>query len=259
MLLTIDAGNTNVVFAVYDDGAQRGKWRIASDSRRTADEYAVWLNQLMAMAGLGFDDVSAAILASVVPAVTFNLKRLCRDQLKCEPTVIGDAGVDLGIEVLIENPREIGADRVVNAVAAQLDHRPPLIVIDFGTATTFDVVDANGNYVGGAIAPGIYGSIEALHGAAALLPKIDVARPDRLIGRSTVTAMQSGVFWGYIGMIEGMVHRIKQEFGATTRMAVIATGGLAAQFAEATDVIEAIDSELTLRGLLQIHKRNRTA
>lgn len=255
MLLTIDAGNTNVVFAVYESGVQRGKWRISTDGRRTSDQYAVWLIQLMSMTGLRREDITEAIFASVVPAVSFNLLRLCRDIFGCEPMVVGQPGVDLGIRVLLDNPGEVGADRLVNAIAAQVTHRPPLIVIDFGTATTFDVIDAGGNYCGGAIAPGIYLSIEALHNAAALLPKVDVVQTDRVIGTSTATAMQSGVFWGYIGLIEGLVGHIKQEYGAP--MTVVATGGLAGLFSQATDMIDDIDGELTLRGLLLIHERNR--
>lgn len=257
MLLAIDAGNTNVVFAVYDGERQVAKWRISNSGRRTSDEYAVWLIQLMHLAGLHRNDITDAVFASVVPAVTFNLLRLCREFFHCEPLVVGQPGVDLGIRVRLDNPEEVGADRLVNAIAAQRLHRPPLIVIDFGTATTFDVIDGNGDYRGGAIAPGIYMSIEALHNAAALLPKIDVVKTDKVIGTSTVSAMQSGVFWGYIGMIEGMVARIKQEFG--TAMTVIATGGLAGLFSRATDIIDDTDGELTLRGLVYIHASNRTA
>jgi type III pantothenate kinase len=257
MLLAIDAGNTNVVFAVYEGERQVAKWRISTDGRRTSDEYAVWLIQLMHLVGLHRNDIDGAVFASVVPAVTFNLLRLCREVFHCDPMVVGQPGVDLGIRVRLDNPEEVGADRLVNAIAAQRLHRPPLIVIDFGTATTFDVIDENGDYRGGAIAPGIYMSIEALHNAAALLPKIDVVKTDKVIGTSTIGAMQSGVFWGYIGMIEGMVGRIKQEFGAA--MTVIATGGLAGLFSRATDIIDDTDGELTLRGLVHIHESNRTA
>ena len=257
MLLTIDAGNTNVVFAVFDGERPVGRWRIATDSRRTSDEYAVWLMQLMATIGLKPEHITGAIFASVVPAVSFNLNRLCRECFGCEPMVVGSPTVDLGLEVLLDNPGEAGADRLVNAIEAAATYGPPLIVIDFGTATTFDVVDANGNHVGGVICPGIYLSIEALHNAAALLPKIDVVKTEKVIGTSTGRAMQSGIFWGYIGMIEGLVERIKQEFGAPMR--VIGTGGLAGLFSAATDVIDDTDGELTLRGLRRIYQRNQPA
>jgi type III pantothenate kinase len=257
MLLTIDAGNTNVVFAVFDGERQVGKWRISTDGRRTSDEYAVWLMQLMTTVGLTPVDITDAIFASVVPAVSFNLTRLCRERFGCEPLVVGAPNVELGLKVFLDNPGEVGADRLVNAIGATATQDPPLIVIDFGTATTFDVVDGDGNYRGGVICPGIYLSIEALHNAAALLPKIDVVKTEKVIGTATGPAMQSGVFWGYIGMIEGVVGRIKQEFGAP--MTVIGTGGLAGLFSEATDVIDDTDGELTLRGLRRIYKRNRPA
>jgi len=257
MLLAIDAGNTNIVFALYDGDHQRGVWRCATDCKRTADEYAVWLTQLMALKGVTPDDVTAAILASVVPGATFNLKRLCLDHFGCQPMEVGAPGVTLGAASRINRPWEVGADRLVNAVAAAAYYTAPLIVIDFGTATTFDVVDPDGNYCGGAIAPGINLSLEALHMAAAKLPRVDIIQPGQVIGHDTVSCMQSGVFWGYIGLIEGLVARIKAEFGQP--MAVIATGGLAALFAQATPVIEQIDTELTLRGLLLIYQRNRTS
>lgn len=255
MLLAIDVGNTNVVFAVYDGEKRRGTWRIASDPRRTADEYAVWLLQLMTMAGLKQEDVTDAIYASVVPAASFHIARLCTHHFDCTPMEVGSPEVDLGIEVLMDSPGEVGADRLVNAIAAAQAHKPPLIVIDFGTATTFDFVDADGNYCGGIIAPGINLSMDALHRAAAKLPRVEVMKPDRIIGKSTTHGMQSGVFWGYVGLIEGLVSRAKQEFGAP--MTVVATGGLAGQFADATDAIEAIDGELTMRGLRLIHDRNK--
>ena len=255
MLLTIDAGNTNIVFAVHEAGEQCGKWRIATSGWRTSDEYAVWLFQLMSLQGRRPDAVENAIIASVVPSATVNLLRLCREHFECEPLVVGSADVDLDIRVLLDNPEEIGADRLVNAIEGRETYGAPLVVIDFGTATTFDVVNERGDYCGGAIAPGIYLSIEALHNAAALLPKIDVVKPGRVIGRSTATAMQSGVFSGYISMIEGMVARVKQEQGQA--MSVIATGGLAGLFSEATDVIDGIDSELTIRGLVRIFEHNR--
>ena len=254
MLLTIDSGNTNIVFAVYDGDARRGEWRSSSDAKRTADEYSVWLNQLMALDGLGTDDIDDAIIANVVPETQFSLKTLCRKYFGCDPLIVGEPGVDLGIEILVEVPDEVGADRLVNAVAAHRRYGGPLIIIDFGTATTFDVVDENGNYFGGVIAPGINLSLDALHSAAAQLPRVAVERPERVIGKHTVPAMMSGIYWGYIGLIEGLVARIIDEFG--TPMKVVATGGLAPLFAKGTEAIETLDLELTLRGLAEIHQRN---
>jgi type III pantothenate kinase len=257
MLLAIDSGNTNTVFAVFDEeGNVRGEWRSSTNANRTADEYAVWLQQLMSFEELNPKQIKNAIVATVVPAMLFNLKTLCRKYFKVDPLVVGDAEVDLGIQVFLDRPEEVGADRLVNAIAAHEVYKGPLIVIDFGTATTFDVVDEDGNYCGGAIAPGINLSLEALHMAAAKLPRVAIGKPDKAIGKGTTTAMQSGIFWGYIGMIEGLTQRMKEEFGS--EMTIIATGGLATLFAEATHVIQYSDSDLTLRGLLAIYKRNQT-
>ncbi|HSV28141.1 MAG TPA: type III pantothenate kinase, partial [Candidatus Omnitrophota bacterium] len=221
MLLAIDSGNTNIVFAVFDGEQVRGEWRASTDTDRTADELGVWLMQLLTIEGLKREDITACIIASVVPAMVFGLKTLCRRYFACEPVVVGDDGVVLGINVLLDRPEEVGADRLVNAVAAHGSYKGPLIVIDFGTATTFDVVDRDGNYCGGAIAPGINLSLEALHMAAAKLPRVAIGRPKQVIGKATVPAMQSGIFWGYVGMIEGLVTRIREEYGAP--MQVVAT------------------------------------
>ena len=254
MLLAIDSGNTNIVFAVYDGDERRGEWRSSSDAKRTADEYGVWLNQLMGLDGLKTQDIDAGIIANVVPETLFSLKTLCRKYFACDPLIVGEKEVELGIDILVDTPDEVGADRLVNAVAAHHRFGGPLIIIDFGTATTFDVVDEDGNYFGGVIAPGINLSLDALHAAAAQLPSVAVQRPERVIGKQTVSAMMSGVYWGYIGLIEGLVARIGAEFGAP--MKVVATGGLAPLFAEGTDVIEELDLALTLRGLAEIHRRN---
>ncbi|SCA55003.1 Type III pantothenate kinase [Candidatus Terasakiella magnetica] len=256
MLLAIDSGNTNTVFSVFDDdGKVRGEWRSSTNANRTADEFAVWLSQLMSFEGINAKDIDAAIIATVVPAMLFNLQSLCRKYYKIEPIVVGDPNVDLGIEIYLDRPEEVGADRLVNAIAAHDVYDGPLIVIDFGTATTFDVVDIDGNYCGGAIAPGINLSLEALHMHAAKLPRVAIGRPEKAIGKGTTTAMQSGIFWGYIGMIEGLTQRMKDEFGS--EMTVIATGGLSALFAKSTSVIQYSDPDLTLRGLLTIYKRNQ--
>ncbi|HSK39237.1 MAG TPA: type III pantothenate kinase [Arenibaculum sp.] len=259
MLLAIDAGNTNVVFAIYDGDAKRGLWRIATDSRRTADEYAVWLTSLMAMKGLRTVDVDAAIISSVVPAATLDLTGLCIEHFGCTPMRIGDASVDLGIEIRIDNPREAGADRLVNSVAAVALYGAPLIVVDIGTGTTFDVVDAEGGFCGGIIAPGPQLALDALHRVAAQLPKVEISRPEHVIGRGTVAAMQSGMFWGYTSMIEGLLTRIAAELSptGTPAVTVIATGGPSSVFAEASPMIHHVDHELTMRGLLLVHKRNR--
>ena len=255
MLLAIDSGNTNIVFALFDGDQIRGEWRSSTNTERTADEFGVWLTQLMAMEGIDRKQVEACIIASVVPAVMFTLKNLCRRYFGREALVVGEEGVNLGLKVLLDRPEEVGADRLVNAVAAHQFYKGPLIVIDFGTATTFDVVDAMGNYCGGCIAPGINLSLEALHAAAAKLPRVAIGRPKSVIGKATVPAMRSGIYWGYVGLIEGLVSRIQAEFGE--KMLVVATGGLAPLFTEATNVIDNLQSDLTLRGLLEIYRRNQ--
>ena len=258
MLLTIDSGNTNIVFAIFDDdGAIRGQWRAATNANRTADELSVWLGQLMARDGIDVAMIDGAIIATVVPANLHSLKTLCRDFFGCDPLVVGAPDVKPGIGVLIDNPTEVGADRLCNAVAAHRTYEGPLLILDFGTATTFDVVDGEGNYRGGVIYPGINLSLEALHMGAAQLPRVAIDRPQKVIGTSTVSAMRSGIFWGHVSMIEGMVARISQEFGASFK--VIATGGLAPLFVDATDAIDASDLDLTLRGLRAIYLTNRPA
>ena len=253
MLLVVDAGNTNIVFAIHDGTSWRGSWRIATEAQRTSDEYAVWLLTLLTHCGLKREVVSRAVIGTVVPAALYHLRRLCRDWFDVEP-LIARSSLDWGFEIRMDNPEEVGADRLLNALAAHRTYQGPLVVIDFGTATTFDVVAADGAYIGGIIAPGINLSIEALHRAAARLPRIGIGRPQSVIGRSTVPAMQSGIYWGYIGMIEGLVGRIQTEFGA--RLKVIATGGLAPLLAEGTTVIERIDPEITLNGLRMLADRN---
>lgn len=257
MLLAIDSGNTNVVFAVFGaDGTVMGEWRSSTAANRTADEFGVWLLRVMELQGLKPTDVTAATIATVVPANLHALSQLCEKYFSAPPLIVGEPAVDLGIGIKMDTPTEVGADRLVNAVAAVERYGGPLICVDFGTATTFDVIDGDGDYAGGAIAPGINLSLEALHAAAAKLPRVAVERPASVIGTNTVSAMQSGIYWGYVAMIEGMVARIQDEFGAP--MKIIATGGLAGMFAKATDVIEVNDKDLTLRGLYAIFKRNET-
>lgn len=257
MLLAIEQGNTNTMFAVHDGETWIAQWRAATDSTRTADEYAVWLSQLLSMGGLQFDIVDACIISSVVPQSIFNLRNLARRYMHVEPLVIGE-NAELGIQVRIDKPSEAGADRLVNAIGAHVAYAGDLIVIDSGTATTLDVISGDGAFEGGVIAPGINLSMEALHAAAAKLPRVAIQRPrgNTVIGKDTVSAMQSGVFWGYIAMIEGMVARIKAEWNGP--MTVIGTGGVASLFNGATTVIDHFDPDLTIRGMLEIHRRNTT-
>ena len=256
MLLAIDAGNTNTVFAVFaPEGRLLGEWRASTDVNRTADETGIWLSQLMGMAKLERSMITAVIIASVVPATLFSLRALCRRYFDCQPLVIGAPDVNIGIRVLVERPEEVGADRLVNAVAAFQEYGGPQIVVDFGTATTFDVIDGEGSYLGGTIAPGINLSLAALHQAAAQLPRVAIGRPERVIGRTTVQAMRSGIFWGYVSLIEGMVARIRGELGVPA--GVISTGGLAPLFIECCPVLDRSDPDLTLKGLLEIYRRNQ--
>src|SRR5579875_2015704 len=253
MLLAIEQGNTNTLFALHDGAEWIVQWRTATDSQRTADEYAVWLHQLLSMQDMRLGEIDGCIISSVVPQSIFNLRNLARRYLKVEPLVVGE-NVELGIAVRIEKPSEAGADRLVNAIGGFVKYGGPLILIDSGTATTFDVVGEDGGFEGGVISPGINLSMQALHAAAARLPRVAIARPPHVIGRGTVEAMQSGVFWGYIALIEGLIDRIRAEYGQPMR--AIATGGVASLFEGATEKMDAFDPELTLRGLLEIVRRN---
>jgi type III pantothenate kinase len=254
MLLAINANNTNTGFAVWDGDRLIGMWRAATDARRTADEYVVWLDHLLGLQNLSRQQIDGTIIASVVPEANFNLRRLCRHYCGSDPLMVGDPGVELGARALVDRPEEVGADRLCNTVGGHDRYARALVVVDFGTTTNFDVVDADGNYRGGIIAPGINLSNQALHLAAAKLPSVPIGRPERVIGTSTVACMQSGIFWGYVGLIEGLVDRVKREFAAP--MIVVATGGLAPLFEGATDVIDKVDPDLTLWGLYLIYRRN---
>lgn len=253
MLLVVDVGNTNTVFAVFSGEKLTGTWRISSVRDRTADEYALALSELLALGGIELKKISGIIISSVVPQTIFPLKMFSRKYLAMEPLVVGD-GVKLPIKVKIDRPTEVGADRLVNAVAAFEKYASPAVILDFGTATTFDVIGANGDYMGGVIAPGINLSIDALHRAAAKLPEIAVERPLKVIGTNTVAAMQSGVYWGYVGLIEGIVAKIRAEHKKP--MKVIATGGLSPLFAKATTVIDALEPDLTIHGLKILYGLN---
>ena len=254
MLLAVDAGNTNIVFSVFDGDEAVGEWRCSNNANRTADELGVWICSLLNMQGLTAAAITEAIIATVVPAGLFNLKTLCRKYFNAEPLIVGSPDLDLGIAVKIDKPDEVGADRLVNAVAAHKAYAGALIVIDFGTATTFDVVGQDGSYLGGAIAPGINLSLSALHAAAAKLPRVSLGRPEHVIGKSTVEAMRSGIFWGYVGLIEGLVQRLSDSLPEEP-VTVIATGGLASVFAPVTDAIDHLDQGLTMKGLCFIHRR----
>lgn len=256
MLLAIDVGNTNTVFSVYDGEKFRSEWRCNTESVRTADQYFVWLNQLMQHEHLRPADIAEVVISNVAPATLFNLRVLCDRYFHTRPLVVGKAGCALPVEVRVDNPAEVGADRLVNTVAAFRTYGPNLVVVDFGTATTFDVVAEDGAYIGGVIAPGINLSLEALKTAAAHLPHIDVTMPPAVIGTNTINCMQSGIFWGYVGLIEGLVTRIAAERGR--KMTVIGTGGLAPLIARGTQMIQHVDTELTMRGLVMIHEYNKT-
>ncbi|MFZ4540469.1 MAG: type III pantothenate kinase [Rickettsiales bacterium] len=253
MLLAIDIGNTNLVFALFAGDEVRAQWRIRTDAHRSADEYAVWLFALMARAGIAEKEVKFVILSSVVPDANFSVKCFVRNYLHCEPQLITTGQMDVGMPILLDNPKELGADRLINAYAAWSEFKQALIVIDFGTATTFDVVSGKGEYLGGVIAPGINLSLEALQKAAAKLHGIAIVHPDKVVGSNTTSAMQSGIFYGYAGLIEGIVSRIKAERSEDIK--VIATGGLAPLYSEATTVIDKVDTDLTIRGLRLIHER----
>ena len=256
MLLAIDAGNTNLVFALVEDGVIRARWRIATDPRRTADEYAVWLHQLLALEGFSKDDVEAVIIGTVVPRATHNLRVLADKYFGVAPLVAGEAPVEWGIALDVEEPRSVGADRALNAIAGHALYEGDLIVIDFGTATTFDVVDYSGAYKGGIIAPGINLSLDALVGAAARLPRVAIEAPDGLsvIGRTTEDQMHIGIYWGYVAMMEGLVARMKAEIGRPVQ--VVATGGLATLFDRHTDLFDAIEGDLTIQGLAMLYARS---
>ncbi|HEU0222537.1 MAG TPA: type III pantothenate kinase [Paracoccaceae bacterium] len=255
MLLAIDVGNTNTVFALHGGNGFAGQWRCATHHQRTADEYFVWLKSLMEHGGASAASISAVIVSSVVPRVLFNLRTLAQHYFNARALVVGRDGCELGVEVRVDPGTQVGADRLVNTVGAFDRYGGDLIVVDFGTATTFDVVAHDGAYEGGVIAPGINLSLEALHMAAAALPHIDVAVPAKVVGTNTVACMQSGIFWGYVGLIEGICARVAEE--RDRPMKVIATGGLSTLFARGTEVIDVIDDDLTMHGLVRIHALNK--
>ena len=259
MLLAIDAGNTNVVFALVDGGEIKARWRIATDPRRTGDEYAVWLHQLLELEAYSKADVTAAIIGTVVPRATHNLQVLASKYFRVEALIAGEGRAAWPIALDVDEPQNVGADRALNAIAAHEKYPGDLIVIDFGTATTFDIVDYEGAYKGGIIAPGINLSLDALVSAAAKLPRIAIEVPDdkSVIGRTTESQMLTGIYWGYVAMMEGLVARLKREIGRPVK--VIATGGLAALFDKQTDLFDAVEPDLTIRGLSLLHQKVASA
>ena len=249
MLLAIDAGNTNVVFALVEAGTIKARWRIATDPRRTADEYAVWLSQLLTLEGYDRSQVTGTIIATVVPRALHNLQVLAQKYFGGPALIAGEVPVEWGMALDVDEPKSVGADRAVTMIAAHALHPGDLIVIDFGTATTFDVVDYSGAYKGGIIAPGINLSLDALVTAAAKLPRIAIEAPasTSVVGRDTVSQMHIGIYWGYVAMIEGLVARMKAEVGRPVK--VIATGGLATLFEKQTNVFDCVEADLTIQGL----------
>jgi type III pantothenate kinase len=255
MLLAIDAGNTNVVFALVEGGEIKARWRIATDPRRTADQYAVWLHQLLELEGFPKGSVTAVIIGTVVPRALHNLEVLASKYFKVEPLIAGHGKAEWPIALDVDEPHNVGADRALNAIAAHEKYDGDLVVIDFGTATTFDVVDGSGAYKGGIIAPGINLSLDALVNAAAKLPRIAIEAPESnsVIGRTTESQMLTGIYWGYVAMMEGLVTRLKAEIARPAR--VIATGGLAILFDKHTDLFDAVEPDLTIRGLSLLYNR----
>ncbi|VDS10619.1 Type III pantothenate kinase [Paracoccus haematequi] len=254
MLLCIDTGNTNTVFSIWNGKKFLSHWRISTDHRRTADEYFVWLSTLIA--GQKFElDINACIISSTAPRVVFNLRVLCNRYFDTRPLVVGKPDCLLPVAPRVDSGTVVGPDRLVNTLSAFDRHGPDLIVVDFGTATTFDVVDVDGAYIGGVIAPGVNLSLEALHMGAASLPHVDVTMPAKVIGTNTVACIQSGIFWGYIGLVDGVVRQIRAE--RDRPMKVIATGGLAPLFDQGFDLFDAIEDDLTMHGLRLIHDYNK--
>jgi len=254
MLLAIDVGNTNTVFAIHDGAHFIAEWRCATEHQRTADEYWVWLNTLMKLKDISVK-VTRVIVSSVVPRVVFNLRVLSDRYFGCRPLVVGKPDCALPVDVRVDADTQVGADRLVNTVGAFGQFGGDIVVVDFGTATTFDVVDTDGAYIGGVISPGVNLSVRALHEAAAALPHVDVTRPQSVVGTNTVACMQSGVYWGYVGLIRGVCHEILSE--RDRKMKIIATGGLATLFNQESGLFDAVDTELTMKGLVEIDRLNR--
>jgi type III pantothenate kinase len=254
MLLCIDCGNTNTVFSIWDGSKFLATWRTATEHQRTADQYYVWISSLISLQQINVT-VSEVIISSTVPRVVFNLRVLCNRYFDCRPLVVGKPECRLPVPVRVDPGTQVGPDRLVNTVAGYTFFGGDLIVVDFGTATTFDVVDQDGAYIGGVIAPGVNLSMEALHMAAAALPHVDITRPDQVIGKNTVACMQAGIFWGYVGLVGGICQRIRAEHGRPMR--IIGTGGLAPLFATGENLFDHIETDLTIHGLRIINEYNK--
>jgi type III pantothenate kinase len=253
MLFVIDVGNTNTVLGVYQEDELIHHWRIETNRYKTEDEYGMVIGSLLQYADIKFEEFHAVIISSVVPPIMFALERMATKYFKQKPLIVGP-GIKTGLNIKYDNPKEVGADRIVNAVAGIAQYGSPLIIVDFGTATTYCYIDENKNYIGGAIAPGINISTEALYTKASKLPRIELSRPSNIVGRTTVEAMQVGILYGYVGQVEGIVKRMKAQ--AKVEPTVIATGGLASLISKESDIIDVMDPYLTLKGLHMIYKRN---
>ncbi|TVY06780.1 type III pantothenate kinase [Paenibacillus cremeus] len=254
MILVVDVGNTNIVLGLYEGKELKHHWRLSTNRSGTVDEYGMMMYNLFQHAGIALDHVEGVIISSVVPPLMFVLESLCLKYVKKSPLIVGP-GIKTGLNIRYENPREVGADRIVNAVAAIELYGSPCIVVDFGTATTFDYIDANAQYIGGAVAPGIGISTEALYQRAAKLPRIELVKPKSVVGRNTIASMQAGIIYGFAGQVDGIVDRIKQEFQVSPK--VVATGGLAELISSESRTIELVNPLLTLQGLQVIYERNR--